>query len=50
MPLPKTKAGSLTPEEYWAVVNFLLTGHGSAVPAGGVNAANAASVEVKPVD
>jgi mono/diheme cytochrome c family protein len=49
MPLPKTKAGSLTPEEYWAVVNFLLVGHGSAVPAGGVNEANAGSVEVKPV-
>jgi mono/diheme cytochrome c family protein len=49
MPLPKTKAGSLTPQEYWAVVNFMLVGHGSAVPAGGVNEANAASVEVKPV-
>lgn len=50
MPLPKTKAGSLTQQEYWAVVNFLLVGHGSAVPAGGVNEANAASVEVKPAD
>lgn len=50
MPLPKTKAGSLTPQEYWAVVNFLLVGHGSAVPASGITEANAASVEVKPVN
>jgi mono/diheme cytochrome c family protein len=50
MPLPKTKAGSLTPQEYWAVVNFLLVGHGSAVPAGGITEANAASVEVKPAN
>lgn len=50
MPLPKTKAGSLTPQEYWAVVNFLLVGHGSAVPAGGITEANAATVEVKPVN
>jgi mono/diheme cytochrome c family protein len=47
MPLPKSKAGSLSPEDYWAVVNFILLGHGVAVPAGGVNAANAASVPLK---
>jgi cytochrome c len=50
MPLPKSKAGSLSQEQYWAVVNFLLVGHGSAVPAGGVTAANAESVEIKPVN
>jgi len=50
MPLPKSKAGSLSPEEYWAVVNFILLGHGSSVPAGGVNEGNAASVVVKPPD
>jgi len=48
MPLPKSKAGSLSEGEYWAVVNFILVGHGSAVPAGGVTAANAATVEIKP--
>ena len=32
MPLPKSKAGSLTPEQYWAVVNFMLVSHGVNVP------------------
>jgi mono/diheme cytochrome c family protein len=48
MPLPKAKAGSLSAEDYWAVVNFLLVGHGSALPEGGVNEANAGSVQIKP--
>jgi mono/diheme cytochrome c family protein len=47
MPLPRSKAGSLKPEEYWAVVNYLLMGHGVQVPEGGVNASNAANVPVK---
>jgi len=48
MPLPKSRAGTLKPEEYWAIVNFMLIAHGSAVPADGVNAGNAASVEIAP--
>jgi mono/diheme cytochrome c family protein len=48
MPLPKSKAGTLTPEQYWAVVNFMLVSHGVNVPEGGVNASNAASIEVQP--
>jgi cytochrome c len=48
MPLPKAKAGSLSAEDYWAVVNFLLVGRGSALPEGGVNETNAASVPIKP--
>jgi cytochrome c len=47
MPLPKSKAGSLSEEDYWAVVNFILLGHGAPVPAGGVNEGNAASVPLK---
>jgi len=47
MPLPKGKAGSLSAEDYWAVLNFLLVGHGVAVPAGGVSEANAASVSLR---
>lgn len=47
MPLPKSRAGSLTPEEYWAVVNFILVGHGVNVPPGGVNESNAASVVIE---
>jgi len=46
MPLPQARIGSLSPDEYWAVVNFMLTAHGSAVPAGGVTPENAANVSV----
>ena len=48
MPLPKSRAGSLKPEEYWAIVNFMLIAHGSAVPEGGITASNAASVQISP--
>ena len=48
MPRPKDRVGSLQPDQYWAVVNFILTAHGSAVPEGGVNASNAATVEIAP--
>jgi mono/diheme cytochrome c family protein len=48
MPLPKSRAGTLKPDEYWAITSFMLLAHGSAVPAGGVNASNAASVAIAP--
>jgi mono/diheme cytochrome c family protein len=48
MPLPKSRAGSLKPDEYWAITSFMLIAHGSSVPAGGVNAGNAASVAIAP--
>lgn len=48
MPLPKSRAGTLKPEEYWAIVSFMLIAHGSAVPDGGLTAANAASVAIAP--
>jgi mono/diheme cytochrome c family protein len=44
MPLPRSKAGTLKPEDYWAVTNYILVGHGVPVPEGGVNASNAANV------
>ena len=47
MPMPRSKAGTLKPEEYWAVVNYILAGHGVALPEGGVNPSNAASVAIK---
>jgi hypothetical protein len=46
MPATKGEAGTLKPEEYWAVANFILVADGAVVPAGGVNAANASSVPV----
>ena len=47
MPMPRSKAGTLKPEEYWAVTNYILAGHGVALPEGGVNPSNAASVPIK---
>lgn len=46
MPLPKSRAGSLKPEEYWAITNFMLVAHGSSVPEGGITAENAGSVQI----
>ena len=46
MPLPHERIGCLEPEEYWAVVNYLLIANGSPVPANGVNAGNASTVPV----
>ena len=48
MPRPKDRMGSLQPDEYWAITNFILTAHGSAVPKGGVNTGNAPTVEIAP--
>ena len=47
MPLPKSRAGTLKPEEYWAIVNYLLIANGGPVPAGGVTEANAKSVALR---
>jgi hypothetical protein len=47
MPLPQARIGSLKPDEYWAVVNFMLVAHGVAVPAEGVNESNAKNVPLK---
>jgi mono/diheme cytochrome c family protein len=49
MPLPKSRAGSLKPDEYWAITSYMLVAHGSAVPEGDINASNAASVSIAPV-
>ena len=48
MPLPKSRAGSLTKEQYLALVQWLLQGNGRQAPAGGLTEANAASVVVNP--
>ena len=45
---PLKAAGSLKTEEYWAILNFMLTAHGVAMPQGGLSGANASSVAVTP--
>jgi len=46
MPMPRSRAGTLKPEDYWAIVNFMLIAHGAPVPASGLSEANAKSVEL----
>jgi mono/diheme cytochrome c family protein len=46
MPLPKERAGSLSPEDYWAIINFMLLAHGVQLPPEGVTAENAAQVKL----
>lgn len=46
MPLPKEKVGSLSAEEYWAIIHFMLVAHGVEVPAEGITAENAVSVKL----
>jgi mono/diheme cytochrome c family protein len=46
MPKPQARIGSLKPEEYWAVINFMLTAHGVALPPEGVTPANAKSIAI----
>lgn len=46
MPLPAQKAGSLSPEQYWAIINFVLLAHGVQVPPEGVTANNASSLKL----
>jgi mono/diheme cytochrome c family protein len=48
MPLPKNSAGTLKPEEYWAIVNYMLIAHGVAVPSAGVTEANAKTIVIQP--
>jgi mono/diheme cytochrome c family protein len=44
--LPKARAAALTPEDYWAVVTFMVAAQGGQVPPGGINANNARSIPI----
>jgi len=46
MPYPPRESGSLNPEEYWAILNFMLLAHGMELPEGGITEANASSVHL----
>ena len=45
--MPPDSAGSLSDQEYWSILSFLLAAHGIDLPDRGVNANNAASIELK---
>jgi mono/diheme cytochrome c family protein len=44
--LPKSRAAAMKSEDYWAVVGFMLAAQGSTLPAGGLNAGNAAALSL----
>lgn len=46
MPLPADKAGSLSAEQYWSIINFMLLANGVQVPPEGVTENNASSVKL----
>jgi mono/diheme cytochrome c family protein len=46
MPLPKKRAGTLKPDEYWAIVNFVLAAHGTNLPEGGITPSNAGTIKI----
>ena len=46
--MPAKQAGSLSTEDYWAVINFMLVAHGVKVPEKGVDSENARQVLINP--
>lgn len=46
MPLPQSRVGSLSDEQYWSVVSFMLACRKTKLPEGGLTAENAASVAI----
>jgi mono/diheme cytochrome c family protein len=44
--LPRSRASALKPNDYWAVVTFMLSVQGSNLPSEGVTASNAGSITI----
>jgi mono/diheme cytochrome c family protein len=44
--MPLREAGTLRPDEYWAILNFMLAAHGATVPPEGINSSNANKVPI----
>ena len=45
--MPPDSAGSLSDQDYWSILSFLLAAHGIDLPDRGVNANSAASIKLK---
>jgi mono/diheme cytochrome c family protein len=46
MPLPKRRAGTLPPSDYWAVTGFVVEANGVALPEGGLTPEAASDVSI----
>jgi hypothetical protein len=44
--LPKSRAAALGPDDYWAVVTFMLSVQGSNLPPEGVTSTNASTITI----
>jgi mono/diheme cytochrome c family protein len=44
--MPSKRAGTLSTEDYWAVINFILVAHGVKVPDKGIDSGNAREVVI----
>lgn len=44
--MPSKRAGTLTNDDYWAVINFMLVAHGVKIPDKGIDAGNAREVVI----
>ena len=44
--MPKDRAAVLKPDDYWAVVSFIVVAQGGQIPAGGINPTNARSIPI----
>lgn len=44
--LPKSRADTLTQEDYWAIATFMLAAQGAQLPPGGVNASKASAIPI----
>ncbi|HXN33496.1 MAG TPA: c-type cytochrome [Polyangiaceae bacterium] len=44
--MPKSRAEALKPDEYWAVVTFMVAAQGGQVPPGGINPSNARATAI----
>jgi mono/diheme cytochrome c family protein len=47
MPMGRSRAGQLKPDQYWAVLTYILMAHGAKVPDSGINERNASSIPVQ---
>jgi mono/diheme cytochrome c family protein len=47
MPMGRSRAGQLKPEQYWAAITYILLANGAKVPDSGINESNASTIPVQ---
>ncbi len=44
--MPKSRAMELKPDDYWAVISFVIAAQGGQIPPGGINPGNARTIQI----